>query len=122
MRNDQGELLGAVEVLEDITEMRRLQDQLERGGRLRAVGEMAAGVAHEIRNPLNGIEGFASLLARDVAEQPRLKEYADAIVDGVRHLNNTVTGILSFYLTKATRKTAGPLAGVDCGLSYFGYR
>ena len=116
VRSEHGELLGAVEVLEDITEMRRLQDQLERGGRLRAVGEMAAGVAHEIRNPLNGIEGFASLLARDVAEQPRLKKYADAIVDGVRHLNNTVNGILSFTAPQPPQKRPIPIRELiaDC--------
>ena len=116
LRNEHGELLGAVEVLEDITEMRHLQDQLERGSRLRAVGEMAAGVAHEIRNPLNGIEGFASLLARDVTDQPRLKKYADAIVDGVRHLNNTVTGILSFTAPKPPEKRPVPIRELitDC--------
>src|SRR5215203_2340766 len=43
---------------------------LERRNRLAALGEMAAGMAHEIRNPLGGIQLYASLLARDLVEQP----------------------------------------------------
>src|ERR1700744_2957014 len=44
--------------------------QLERRKRLAALGEMAAGMAHEIRNPLGGIQLYASLLAKDVHGQP----------------------------------------------------
>lgn len=90
-----GQHLGAVEVFDDVTGIRHLEQQLERAERLKSLGEMAAGVAHEIRNPLNGIEGFASLLARDLGDAPG-RRFADAIIDGVRHLNRTVTGLLAF--------------------------
>ena len=111
-----GKIIGAVEVSEDVTDMRRMQDQLERGERLKALGEMAAGVAHEIRNPLNGIEGFASLLARDLPEGEMTHKYASSIVDGVRHLNKTVTGLLEFTRPKEAQKRPIPLIEVinDC--------
>src|SRR5881628_3682955 len=51
----------------ELSEKNRL---LERKNRLAALGEMAAGMAHEIRNPLGGIQLYASLLAKDVAQQP----------------------------------------------------
>lgn len=96
LRRPDGALIGAVEIVEDVTELRRLQERLERGQRLQALGEMAAGVAHEIRNPLNGIEGFASLLQRDLPAEDPKQRHVRAIVEGVRHLNHTVTDMLAF--------------------------
>ena len=104
-----GTLIGAVETFEDVTEIRRLEDQLERNERLKALGEMAAGVAHEIRNPLNGIEGFASLLGRDLDADSKGARYANAIVDGVRHLNATVSGLLEFTSPKPPDKRPVPI-------------
>ncbi len=106
LRSPDGRLLGAVEVFEDVTEVRRLQEQVERADRLKQLGEMAAGVAHEIRNPLNGIEGFASLLVRDLPEDDRRRRYAEAVVSGVRDLNRTVSGLLEF--TKPRRLDRRP--------------
>ncbi len=96
LRDQSGALRGAVEVLDDVTEMRALAERAERADRLKQLGEMAAGVAHEIRNPLNGIEGFASLLVRDLPEDDRRRRFAQLIVEGVRDLNHTVTGLLEF--------------------------
>ncbi len=102
LRNPDGTLIGAVEIFDDVTEVRRLQESVERADRLKQLGEMAAGVAHEIRNPLNGIEGFASLLMRDLPadggspEDAKRHRYAAHIVDGVRTLNRTVSALLAF--------------------------
>jgi signal transduction histidine kinase len=96
LRLSNNEIVGAVEVFEDVTEVRRLQESLERADRLKHLGEMAAGVAHEIRNPLNGIEGFASLLSRDLPPTDPRHKYALAVVEGVRNLNRTVSGLLEF--------------------------
>ena len=96
LRAPDGTLLGAVEVIDDITELRTLQERAERADRLARLGEMAAGVAHEIRNPLNGISGFASLLARDLPAGSTHARWAQSGVDGVADLNRTVTGLLEF--------------------------
>lgn len=106
----QGEqIIGAVETFADVTQLRHLQEQLERAQRLKALGEMAAGVAHEIRNPLNGIEGFASLLRRDLPDDGRAMHYVDAIIDGVRHLNHTVTGLLDYTRPQQPQCRAVPV-------------
>jgi signal transduction histidine kinase len=70
--------------------------QLERRTRLAALGEMAAGMAHEIRNPLGGIELYASMLARDVAEQPESLQLVSKISSGVKRLEMLVSQVLQF--------------------------
>ena len=107
LRSPDGTLLGAVEVIDDVTVLYALQAQAERADRLARLGEMAAGVAHEIRNPLNGIAGFASLLARDLEAGSKPARYAQAIVDGVRDLDRTVSGLLEF--TRARRILRNPI-------------
>ncbi len=92
-----------------LAEVHRLREIAERHDRLRALGEMAAGVAHEIRNPLNGIEGFASLLIRDVEEGSSQQRYAQSIVEGVRHLNATVSGLLEFTRSPMPNKRLVPI-------------
>lgn len=111
-----GQVVGAVEVLDDVTDVRRLQDAVQRGERLKSLGEMAAGVAHEIRNPLNGIEGFASLLARDLDPTSRSARHAKAIVEGVRDLNRTVSGLLQFTQQRPPQWRRVPLAEVVKGV------
>lgn len=85
------------------SEVRRLREeltlksrQLRRRERLAALGEMAAGVAHEIRNPLGGIRLFASLLEKDLADKPESMQLAVKIGQGVRALETIVADILEF--------------------------
>ena len=70
--------------------------QLERKNRLAALGEMAAGLAHEIRNPLGGIQLYASILAKDVADRPESLTVVKKISGGVRRLEALVGQVLQF--------------------------
>ncbi len=77
--------------------------ELARRERLAALGEMAAGLAHEIRNPLGGIQLFACLLARDLADRPRELALVQKIAKGVRSLEALVSDILAFAGQAAPR-------------------
>lgn len=84
-------------------QVRRLRDeladknrQLARKERLAALGEMAAGLAHEIRNPLGGIQLFASLLEKDLGHLPEQRALSQKISSGVGALNQLVSDILNF--------------------------
>lgn len=70
--------------------------QLERKNRLAALGEMAAGMAHEIRNPLGGIQLYASMLAKDVAGQSESLQLVQKISGGVKRLESLVSQVLAF--------------------------
>jgi signal transduction histidine kinase len=60
------------------------------------LGEMAATVAHEVKNPLGGISGFADLLYRDIEEQDPRKSYVKKIIEGVEILNRIVMNLLDY--------------------------
>ncbi|MBN2211905.1 MAG: hypothetical protein JW709_10965 [Sedimentisphaerales bacterium] len=77
-------------------ELREKNEQLERKSRLAALGEMAAGMAHEIRNPLGGVQLYASLLERDLAEQDEPLQWVRKISKGVQALDRIVSDILAF--------------------------
>jgi signal transduction histidine kinase len=77
----------------ELSEKNRL---LERKNRLAALGEMAAGMAHEIRNPLGGIQLYASILAKDVADRPDSLAVVQKISGGVKRLEALVGQVLQF--------------------------
>jgi len=88
--------IGAVEVFRDLSEIRELEARLRKADKLAAIGAMSACIAHEIRNPLNGIEGFSALLARDFSDSDPRKKLVKNIIQGTKNLNKTVTELLVF--------------------------
>jgi len=92
----QGEAVGLVLTLQDITQMKRLEEQASRTDRLAAMGEMAVNIAHEIRNPLGSMELFATILRKELEDCGELKELADHISSGVKSINNIVSNLLLF--------------------------
>src|SRR5437016_7373300 len=77
-------------------ELSEKNQQLERKNRLAALGEMAAGMAHEIRNPLGGIQLYASMLAKDLAGEPGALSLVNKIAGGVRRLEALGSQVLQF--------------------------
>ena len=86
-------------------ELQRKSELLERKSRLAALGEMAAGLAHEIRNPLGGVQLYASLLERNLAGQPEPLQWARRIGNGVRSLDSLVSDVLAFAQDQFCEKT-----------------
>lgn len=92
---------GVLIVLEDVTEQRRLESQLLQSAKLASIGELAAGVAHEINNPINGIINYAQL----VLNQADLDERQQGFVEGVLREGTRVADIVRDLLTFARVET-----------------
>jgi nitrogen fixation/metabolism regulation signal transduction histidine kinase len=82
--------------LKDVTAYRELQRRVSREDRMAALGKVAASVAHEIRNPLSAIEGFAVLLERDLRNEPASQRLAVKTIYAARQLNSVVNNLLSY--------------------------
>ena len=92
---DDGAECGVLALIEDITEPVRLGVQRERTQTISAMGEMAAEVAHQLRNPLGGIELFTSILGREVSGDDGLERLVDNILGGVKEINQMITNYLA---------------------------
>lgn len=94
--NDNNRPTGAIEVFHDLTKMKQMEQELARLNTLAALGEMAATIAHEVRNPLTGISGFAAFLKRDLSPDDPRQKLVSKISRGVESLNQTVTSLLNY--------------------------
>ena len=77
-------------------ERSELAERLHAADKLAALGTMAAGIAHEIRNPLNAVRGFAELLLKNGHPDARSAQWAQRIVEGVREVDAIIDNLLSF--------------------------
>ncbi len=96
LHEEGGAFLGRVLLFRDMTEMRRLKQEIIRSQRLASLGSLAAGVAHEIRNPLSSLKGFATYFRERYADNPDDRETAETMISEVDRLNRVITQLLEF--------------------------
>jgi two-component system sensor histidine kinase HydH len=94
--NADGDYVGQVLILRDLGEVRRLQEEVRRQEKLAAIGGLAAGVAHEIRNPLSSIKALATFFAGQFDQGSEGREAADVMTQEVDRLNRAITELLEF--------------------------
>ncbi|WP_167506099.1 two-component system sensor histidine kinase NtrB [Desulfosediminicola flagellatus] len=115
--------IGDVLLIQDISELRQLETDLRRNERLAALGKMAAGVAHELRNPLSSIKGLAVLLKSKTVGDAEGQRTADVLVQEVERLNRSISELLDYTRPEKLQiesvdlstvlKQAATLVGVD---------
>jgi two-component system sensor histidine kinase HydH len=94
--NTHNEVIGKVLIIQDLSLIKEMELQLERSRRLAALGKMAAGIAHEIRNPLGTLRGFAQFFGNQLDFLPDGKNYSKLMISEIDRLNHTVSGLLQF--------------------------
>ncbi|NLI77160.1 MAG: HAMP domain-containing protein [Candidatus Riflebacteria bacterium] len=96
LRDSAGRPLGMVLTLDDITQRRIIEQQLYHADKLSSIGQLAASVAHEIKNPLASIKTLGQLLQEETPPVDTRREYIDVIVSEVDRLNGVVEQLLKY--------------------------
>ncbi len=96
VRDDAGQVVGAAMFFKDLTRVEQLEERERLRDRLAAVGEMAAAIAHEVKNPLAGIEVMAGLLRRKIPESPDAQAVLTDIISEAKMANAIVQEVLEF--------------------------
>jgi PAS domain S-box-containing protein len=96
IENAWGSTKGISLIARDVTQRRKLEQRVAQSERMAAIGEVAAGVAHEIRNPLFAISSIAQIVGMEFGSDPELKELTDAMSSEIQRLNRIVEDLLTF--------------------------
>ena len=94
--DDDGTLVGATLFFKDLTRVEQIEERERLRDRLAALGEMAAAIAHEVKNPLASIEVMAGVLKRQLAEHPDALEHLNDIIKEAKMANAIVVEVLEF--------------------------
>jgi len=115
MRNDKGEIIGFSTVGRDVTERTKVEEQLIVTDRLASIGQLAAGIAHELNNPLTGVIGFSELLLeRDLPAD--VKADLETVNQEARRAVNIVKGLLAFCHEQRIEKSLVDISSVIQGV------
>lgn len=113
LRNPAGEPEGAILIFQDLTHLVEMEEQLRKSERLGAIGQLAAGLAHEIRNPLASLSGAVELLAADLPNSDRHSQTLSQIVQReTARLNRLVTDFLTYARPGPGRSEPVPLCAL----------
>lgn len=115
LKDSAGKQLGGLLTLEDLTELKAMEEEIARRQRLAAMGEMAASIAHEVRNPLGSVHLFASMMADEESPEERLR-MMEQIQGAIRSVDQLLSNLLNLARPlRARRKNLSPMdLLVDC--------
>lgn len=107
MKDADGNVTGSVVIFQDLTPIKQMEERVRIADRLATVGELAAGLAHEIRNPLASITGSSQMLR----ETPDLPEISRTLLDIIERESTRLNGLISDFLAYAgpKMKNVGPV-------------
>jgi len=96
IKNKNGSIVGIEGIIRDITDKKKIEEQIRRSERLASIGELAASIAHEIRNPLGAISNSVCMLKQDLSLNGDDQKLFEMVVEETDRLNNIITNFLTF--------------------------
>ena len=93
---DEGNPAGRILLIRDVTAIRQMENEVTRSRHLNSIGSLAAGVAHEIRNPLSSIKGFAVYFKERLSGNKEDEETADVMIAETERLNRVISQLIEF--------------------------
>jgi two-component system, sporulation sensor kinase E len=114
LKDQEGQTVGAYVMFKDVSNLRSLEQQVQRSDRLAMIGQIAAGTAHEIRNPLTSIKGFLQVLKKTLRDNGMEKEfgYTELMLSEIDRINDLVSEFLLLSKPKHTTMTKIDVAAV----------
>ncbi len=112
LRNAAGEIIGACRICKNITDLKKAEEKLVLAERLSSLGELTAGVAHELRNPLAGIKINTQILSRKKDLSEMEKKLLDSTQEGIEKIQKIVDDMLHFAKPKASHFKEEEINGV----------
>jgi two-component system sensor histidine kinase PilS (NtrC family) len=111
LRDAEGKVIGRVVIFQDLTPVKQMEERIRIADRLAGVGELAAGLAHEVRNPLASIAGSSQMLR----ESPDMPEDARALLEIIERESTRLNGLISDFLayTGPSLRNVGPVNMAD---------
>lgn len=95
LRDERGQVIGTVVIFQDLTPVKRMEERIRLADRLATVGELAAGLAHEIRNPMASIAGSSQMLR----ESPEISEESRTLLAIIERESTRLNGLISDFLS-----------------------
>jgi two-component system sensor histidine kinase HydH len=109
LKGEDGTVWGTIILCRDLTEVQSLKREVETSRRLASLGRLAAGVAHEIRNPLSSIKGFATYFKERYRDNPDDQKTSEIMIQEVDRLNRVITQLLEFARPPVIQKKRASL-------------
>ncbi|MEN3038728.1 MAG: ATP-binding protein [Candidatus Kryptonium sp.] len=96
IKDENGEILGSIAIVRDVTKVKELEKQIQHSDKLALIGQIAAGIAHEIGTPLNVISGNAEYIIMEMGEDNPYKEELETIISQAERIANLIKQLLEF--------------------------
>ncbi|HEU4964444.1 MAG TPA: ATP-binding protein [Bacilli bacterium] len=96
IRNREGQALGVLLVYQDRTSDREMEEHMRKNAHLETVSQMAASIAHEVRNPMTSVQGFLQLMGREIDPAHTHSKYLHVMEEDLKRINSIITEYLNF--------------------------
>ena len=110
--SEDGDFVGTMFILRDLTQIRRLQATVQKQEKMAVIGNLAAGIAHEVRNPLSSIKGYATYFGSLFADDSEKKKAAEVMTAEVDRLNRVISQLLEIARPSDIKPRATELASL----------